>query len=81
MDAIKVTAPDGLTLAAQTWGNPAGREILFIHGFNQAHLSWLRQVTDPALAAQYLRLSARRLPAPLPAGTRWSAATPRTAVA
>lgn len=36
--------PDGLTIAAQEWGNPNGPEILFIHGFAQSHLSWMRQV-------------------------------------
>ncbi len=30
-------------IAAQEWGNPNGPEILFIHGFSQSHLSWLRQ--------------------------------------
>ncbi len=51
--AIEVAAPDGVTLAAQEWGDAAGREILFIHGFNQSHLSWLRQVTDLALARAF----------------------------
>jgi non-heme chloroperoxidase len=55
MQAINVKTPDGISLAAQDWGNPGGREILFIHGFNQAHLSWLRQVNDRALA-QALRM-------------------------
>jgi non-heme chloroperoxidase len=40
---ITVKTPDGLTLSAQEWGNPAGPEILFIHGFSQSHLSWMRQ--------------------------------------
>lgn len=53
METIPVKAPDGLTFAAQAWGNRRGREILFIHGFNQAHLSWLRQTTDAALAATF----------------------------
>ena len=53
MQASTVTTPDGLNLAVQEWGNPRGPEILFIHGFNQAHLSWLRQVTDPQLAAEF----------------------------
>ena len=39
-----VTAPDGVTIAAQEWGNSSGREIFFIHGFSQASLSWQRQV-------------------------------------
>jgi alpha/beta hydrolase fold/Clp protease len=41
---LVVRAPDGVTIAAQEWGNPAGPEILFIHGFSQASLSWKRQV-------------------------------------
>src|ERR1700726_1400979 len=39
-----VRVPDGITIAAQEWGNPSGSEILFIHGFSQASLSWQRQV-------------------------------------
>ena len=53
MQAIKVAGADGLMLAVQEWGNPRGPEILFIHGFNQSHLSWLRQVIDPTLAATF----------------------------
>ena len=41
---LVVRAPDGVTISAQAWGNPAGPEILFIHGFSQASLSWQRQV-------------------------------------
>jgi non-heme chloroperoxidase len=41
---ISVKTPDGLTISVQEWGNPAGPEILFIHGFSQSHLSWMRQV-------------------------------------
>src|ERR1700694_4893243 len=41
---LVVRAPDGVTIAAQEWGNPSGSEILFIHGFSQASLSWQRQV-------------------------------------
>jgi non-heme chloroperoxidase len=53
MQATNVSAPDGLSLAVQEWGNPRGAEILLIHGFNQSHLSWQRQVDDPALAANF----------------------------
>ena len=53
MQPISVTSPDGVRIAAQDWGNPDGREILFIHGFNQCHLSWQRQVSDPALARDF----------------------------
>ena len=43
---ITVKTPDGLTISAQEWGNPAGPEILFIHGFSQSQLSWVRQVNS-----------------------------------
>lgn len=39
-----VRTPDGLAIAVQQWGNPAGRPIIFIHGYSQSHLSWGRQV-------------------------------------
>jgi len=44
--AFSVKTPDGLTIAAQEWGNPNGPEILFIHGFAQSHMSWVRQVNS-----------------------------------
>ena len=40
---LAVTTPDGLTISAQEWGNPNGPGIVFIHGFSQSHLSWMRQ--------------------------------------
>ena len=43
---VWVKTPDGLTISAQDWGNPNGPEILFIHGFSQSHLSWIKQVTS-----------------------------------
>src|SRR6266478_5886424 len=49
---IAVKTPDGLTISAQEWGNAAGAEILFIHGFSQSHLSWMRQV-DSDLAKEF----------------------------
>jgi non-heme chloroperoxidase len=49
---ITVKTPDGLTISAQEWGNPSGPEILFIHGFSQSHLSWMRQV-DSDLAKEF----------------------------
>ena len=42
---VWVKTPDGLTISAQDWGNPSGPEIVFIHGFSQSHLSWIKQVT------------------------------------
>src|SRR5712691_10736427 len=49
---LVVRAPDGVTIAAQEWGNPSGPEILFIHGFSQASLSWQRQV-ESELAKEF----------------------------
>lgn len=53
MATISVKTPDGLAIAAHEWGDPAGPEIVFIHGFAQCHLSWQRQVTDPQLADNF----------------------------
>src|SRR6202047_2461735 len=50
--ALNVTTPDGLTIAAQEYGNPSGPGIVFIHGFSQSHLSWMRQV-DSDLAKEF----------------------------
>ena len=38
-------------------GNPNGKEIVFIHGFMQSHLSWSKQVRDPELARQFRMIS------------------------
>jgi pimeloyl-ACP methyl ester carboxylesterase len=43
---LAVTTPDGLTISAQEWGNPNGPGILFIHGFSQSNLSWMRQTNS-----------------------------------
>ncbi len=51
--AVSVKTPDGLTVSAQDWGNPNGPEILFIHGFSQSHLSWIKQVTNSELAKEF----------------------------
>jgi non-heme chloroperoxidase len=53
VQSLSVAAPDGLTLFAQAAGNPAGPEIVFIHGFSQCHLSWRRQMADARLAAEF----------------------------
>ena len=45
--AVSVKTPDGLTISAQDWGNPNGPGIIFIHGFSQSSMSWIKQVTDP----------------------------------
>lgn len=49
-----VAAPDGTRLAVREWGDPAGRPVLFIHGYSQTGLSWAHQVAAPDLA--HLRL-------------------------
>lgn len=49
---IAVTTPDGLTISAQDWGNANGPAILFIHGFSQSNMSWMRQV-DSELAKEF----------------------------
>jgi pimeloyl-ACP methyl ester carboxylesterase len=51
--AVSVKTPDGLTISAQDWGNTNGPEILFIHGFSQSHLSWIKQVTNSDLAKEF----------------------------
>ncbi|HSV00965.1 MAG TPA: alpha/beta hydrolase, partial [Roseiarcus sp.] len=53
MRKFSVTTPDRLTIAAGEWGNPDGQEILFLHGYMQSSLSWLRQLSDPALADKF----------------------------
>ena len=52
-----VKTPDGINISAQEWGNPNGREIVFIHGFMQSHLSWSKQIRDPGLANQFRMIS------------------------
>jgi len=48
----EVITPDGLTIAAQDWGTAGqGRDLLFIHGYSQAGLCWMRQ-TCSALSAR-----------------------------
>ena len=43
-----VTTPDGVRVAVHEWGNPAGAEVLLIHGVAQSHLCFARQ-TDEVL--------------------------------
>src|ERR1700733_8747840 len=50
--ALSVTTPDGLTISAQEYGNPNGPGIVFIHGFSQSNLSWMRQ-TGSDLAKEF----------------------------
>jgi len=44
-----VTAPDGVQLAVQESGNPAGPAIVFIHGLLGSRLNWEQQVAGPDL--------------------------------
>ena len=53
----RITAPDGVSVSVQSWGNPNGPEIVFIHGYMQSHLSWVKQLRDPALAREFRMVS------------------------
>ena len=48
----RVVTPDGVSVSVGEWGNPAGPEILFVHGQAQSVLSFNRQ-TDSALARDF----------------------------
>jgi len=39
----RLATPDGVSVSVSEWGNPAGPEILFIHGLAQCTLSFRRQ--------------------------------------
>jgi non-heme chloroperoxidase len=43
---------DGVEIAVRETGNPAGAEIVLIHGYSQCHLSWSRQLSG-ALAGEF----------------------------
>ncbi|WP_158746378.1 alpha/beta fold hydrolase [Acidisphaera sp. L21] len=49
-----VETPDGITLAVQEWGDPAGPEVLLIHGVGQSHLCFDRQFNDARLRRCHL---------------------------
>ena len=55
--SVVVKTPDAVNISVQEWGNPNGKEIVFIHGFMQSHLSWTKQVRDPELARQFRMIS------------------------
>ncbi len=40
---MDVRAPDGTRLTVYEWGNPAGPEVLLVHGFAQSHLCFTPQ--------------------------------------
>jgi pimeloyl-ACP methyl ester carboxylesterase len=39
-----VEVPDGVRLATYEWGNPAGPELVLVHGFAQCHLCFAPQI-------------------------------------
>lgn len=50
LSAHTVTTPDGVDIHVQTWSEGTKGELLFIHGFSQSGLAWVRQVAAPELA-------------------------------
>ena len=44
-----LTGPDGVGLHVRTSGTPAGRPILFVHGFAQSLWCWRKQLAAPEL--------------------------------
>jgi pimeloyl-ACP methyl ester carboxylesterase len=44
----------GTGIAVYEYGDPAGPEILLVHGFSQSHLAWSKQYRSPAL--QHFRI-------------------------
>ncbi len=47
---IYVTAPDGVKVAVQEYGNPKGLEIVLVHGLDGSHLEWAKQTSSAALS-------------------------------
>lgn len=43
MQIHTITGGGGLPLHVRAWGDPARPAVLFIHGWSQSHLSWVRQ--------------------------------------
>ncbi len=50
---LTATGSDGVRLAVRCWGNPRGPAIIFIHGFAQSGLAFVRQMRDARLAAKF----------------------------
>jgi non-heme chloroperoxidase len=44
-----IVSTDGVRLAAREWGNPAGKELILVHGIAQCQLIFLKQVQSPLL--------------------------------
>ncbi len=45
-----VSAPDGVKVAVQEYGNPKGLEIVLVHGLDGSHLNWMKQTSSPLLS-------------------------------
>lgn len=50
--SLRVRAPDDVSIAIQDHGRGSGRDILFVHGYSQSSLAWLKQTTGE-LAGQH----------------------------
>lgn len=48
-----VPSPSGININVTEWGNDQGPPMLLIHGFPWSYVSWLPQLTDPELAANF----------------------------
>ncbi|MCQ1774448.1 alpha/beta hydrolase [Neorhizobium galegae] len=44
-----VKSPDGVVIAVEETGNPAGQPIVFVHGLLGSRINWDKQTTDPGL--------------------------------
>ncbi|MCQ1781399.1 alpha/beta hydrolase [Neorhizobium galegae] len=44
-----VKSPDGVVIAVEETGNPAGQAIVFVHGLLGSRINWDKQTTDPDL--------------------------------
>ena len=47
---VYVSAPDGVKVAVQEYGNPKGLEIVLVHGLDGSHLDWMKQTSSPLLS-------------------------------
>jgi pimeloyl-ACP methyl ester carboxylesterase len=53
-DTRTAYSSDDVAIATQCWGDPSKPAMVFIHGFNQAHLCWVRQVRSALCSSFYL---------------------------
>jgi pimeloyl-ACP methyl ester carboxylesterase len=51
MMPVHVAAPDGVNLAVYEWGQPKGRDVLFVHGFCSSAMVWMKQRRDDVAGA------------------------------